>query len=131
MFLLLAGSPWCTVGLVQDEYKNWHDCVWRSIWFWLKTNTVLPHSWLNVFTLFTVYSQFWLNLPRDDCHFFYIFNEWSPRLLWTEIHKIEYWPVHYVCYKIGRMDAMAPLVWLVCYIAYNKFSVDSLPFSHT
>jgi hypothetical protein len=88
-------------------------------------------GWLNVFTIFTVYSQIWLNLPRDDCHFFYIFNEWSPHLLQTEIPKIKYWPVHHVCYKIGHMDAMAPLVWLVCYIAYNKFSGDSLPFSHT
>ncbi len=63
--------------------------------------------------------------------FFTSFNEWSPHLLQTEIPKIKYWPVHYVCHKIGHMDAMAPLVWLVCYIAYNKFSGDSWPFSHT
>jgi len=28
-------------------------------------------GWLKICTLFLVYSQIWLNLPRDDCHFFY------------------------------------------------------------
>jgi len=28
---------------------------------------------LKSFILFLIFSQFWLILPRDDCHFFYIF----------------------------------------------------------
>jgi hypothetical protein len=30
-------------------------------------------GWLKFFTLFLVYTWIWLNLPRDDRHFFYIF----------------------------------------------------------
>jgi hypothetical protein len=28
-------------------------------------------GWLKICTLFLAYSQIWLNLPRDDCHFFH------------------------------------------------------------
>ncbi len=31
-------------------------------------------GWLINFILFLAYSHIWLNLPRDDCHFFYIFQ---------------------------------------------------------
>jgi hypothetical protein len=30
-------------------------------------------GWLKIYTSYPVYSQIWLNLPRDDCHFLCIF----------------------------------------------------------
>jgi len=35
---------------------------------------ILEVFWLKICTLFLVYSQIWLNLPKNDCHFFYIFQ---------------------------------------------------------
>ncbi len=45
-------------------------------------------GWLKDFTPHLVYSQIWLNLPRDDPHFFYTFSiGWSPLRLHKEIPK--------------------------------------------
>jgi hypothetical protein len=37
-------------------------------------------GWLKIYTWFLVDSQIWLNLPREDRHFCYIYYGWSP--LW-------------------------------------------------
>jgi len=31
-------------------------------------------GWLKICTLFLIYNQIWLNLPRDNCHLSYIFQ---------------------------------------------------------
>jgi len=43
--------------------------------------------WLNSFTLFLVYSHIWLNLLKDDCHFFDVFR-WMIATLAT---NKQYW----------------------------------------
>jgi hypothetical protein len=30
-------------------------------------------GWIKMFNLISIYNQIWLNLPRDDLHFFYFF----------------------------------------------------------
>ncbi len=37
--------------------------------------------WLNILISYMVYSQIWLNLPKDDCHFFYIFLQMTASLV--------------------------------------------------
>ncbi len=38
-------SPRCASLCVTCVSRNrWHVCVWRWIWFWLRRNTLLPHS---------------------------------------------------------------------------------------
>ncbi len=41
------------------------------IWFSLCSQKI--EGWLNICTSFMIYSHIWLNLPYNDCHFFYIF----------------------------------------------------------
>jgi hypothetical protein len=39
--------------------------------------TISKEGWLNIGTSYLVYSQIWLNLPRDDCHVFWVFLWWA------------------------------------------------------
>ncbi len=46
--------------------------------------------WLNICALFLVYSQIWLNIPRDGFHFFAASSYgWSPHWLWTDKKKTQ------------------------------------------
>jgi hypothetical protein len=63
--------------------------------------------WLNSFTLFLVYSQIWLNLLKDDCHFFYVFQWMIATLATNKQHWIQACPEilepHYLGFT-GRMN---------------------------
>ncbi len=60
--------------------------------------------WLQSCTLFLVYSQIWLNLPRDDCHFFYIFFLWRTGTLATDKKhlKKQLLPTNFLDFPIVR-----------------------------
>lgn len=75
LFFFFAGDilPKCEI----QNFKNWKKWFWRLEWEKEKENS--PDSymwfvyhiegWLKMCTWFLIYSQIWLDLSRDDCHF--------------------------------------------------------------
>jgi hypothetical protein len=55
--------------------------------FCFKCIAINIKGWLNISTSFLVYSQIWVNIPRDDCHFCNIFL-WMIATLGANDHYI-------------------------------------------
>jgi hypothetical protein len=67
--------------------KSGKSCQIHTLGFHCVAKKRRKEGWWKIYNLFIVYSQIWLNLPRDDRHFSYNFLWWLPLWLQTKISK--------------------------------------------
>jgi hypothetical protein len=117
-FLCYFAKKWKKKFKIKSK-KHWHHgfsvaisdgkqmTIARFVYLAFHCVTKNRKRWLNSFTLFLVYSQIWLNLLKDDCHFFYVFQWMIATLATNKQHWIQACPEilepHYLGFT-GRMN---------------------------